>query len=371
MNHQYPIYTVETECQDCYKCVRECPVKAIRVEDGRAMVVPDLCVACGTCVAVCPVHAKKIRNDWGRARNLLQTGRKVYVSLAPSWVSEFPGVSQAQMATVMKQLGFAGVGETALGAQEVSAVVAEQLRTASPGVYLSSACPSAVEYIEKYLPDHASSITPVLSPLLSHCKLLRSHFGDDIAIVFFGPCISKKNEADREKALLNLALTFRDLHEWLEKEQLDPKSVEAEAELGFVPVLAEEGALYPMEGGMLETVKAYAGMTHVRYVTISGLDNLAQALDGLRAEEVTCPVFVEALSCVGGCINGPCMTKTDSTLSRRLRVENAARVPEAPLMRAATTDIQEQFAPMPIEVQADAEKALTEALKQVGKYRQR
>lgn len=116
MNHTYPVYTIEAECQDCYKCVRHCPVKAIRVRDGHAAVLPELCVACGKCVEVCPVKAKQVRNDTGRLKRLLAEPAPVYASLAPSWVSEFKNVTPGQLIRALKLLGFAGVSETALGA---------------------------------------------------------------------------------------------------------------------------------------------------------------------------------------------------------------------------------------------------------------
>ena len=127
MTHAYPVYTIEAECQDCYKCVRHCPVKAIRVRDGHAAVIPELCVACGKCVEVCPVKAKQVRNGTGRLRLLLSEPAPVYASLAPSWVSEFKNVTSGQLIRALKQLGFAGVSETALGAQLVSAQVAREL----------------------------------------------------------------------------------------------------------------------------------------------------------------------------------------------------------------------------------------------------
>ena len=144
MNHSYPVYTIEAECQDCYKCVRHCPVKAIRVRDGHATVMPELCVACGKCVEVCPVKAKQVRNDTGRLRLLLAEPAPVYASLAPSWVSEFNDIAPGQLIRALKQLGFAGVSETALGAQLVSARVAKDLDEGKPGLLLSSACPTAV-----------------------------------------------------------------------------------------------------------------------------------------------------------------------------------------------------------------------------------
>ena len=69
MNYLNPIYTEKRECQDCYKCVRNCPVKAIKVEGGYASVVPELCIFCGHCVEVCPNGAKKVRDDLSRPNN--------------------------------------------------------------------------------------------------------------------------------------------------------------------------------------------------------------------------------------------------------------------------------------------------------------
>ena len=116
MNHSYPVFTLEAECQDCYKCVRHCPVKAIRVRDGHAAVIPEMCIACGRCVEVCPVKAKQVRNDTAFVRQMLGEEKPVYVSLAPSWISEFPEMEPSQMIRALKKLGFAGVSETALGA---------------------------------------------------------------------------------------------------------------------------------------------------------------------------------------------------------------------------------------------------------------
>lgn len=123
MNKYMPIFTRQTECQDCYKCVRSCPVKAIKIEQGVASVMDEACIYCGTCVEVCPSNAKQVRNDRQRVIDLLNTGKRVIVSLAPSWVSEFPGLSRTAMAKAFKKLGFSGVSETALGAQEVAAHV--------------------------------------------------------------------------------------------------------------------------------------------------------------------------------------------------------------------------------------------------------
>ena len=199
MEKTYPVYTLKNECNDCYKCIRDCHVKAIRIQGGSASVINNRCIACGHCVTICPVGAKKVRNDIGKVKTLLLTGKKVYVSLAPSWAGVYE-FSKEKMIAALKKLGFAGVSETALGAQEVSIQTAKMLNKSGAGLYISSACPVIDDYIRLYKPEFANNITPIASPALTHAGLLKDTYGDDIKVVFIGPCIAKKNEADKQRA---------------------------------------------------------------------------------------------------------------------------------------------------------------------------
>eukprot|EP00831_Metopus_contortus_P041703 TRINITY_DN3277_c0_g1_i1.p1 TRINITY_DN3277_c0_g1~~TRINITY_DN3277_c0_g1_i1.p1 ORF type:complete len:584 (+),score=134.33 TRINITY_DN3277_c0_g1_i1:371-2122(+) len=369
MNHSYPVYTVETECQDCYKCVRHCPVKAIKVKDGHATVVPELCVACGHCVEICPAQAKRVRNDLRRARHLLESDDKVYVSLAPSWVSEFRDVKPRQMIHALRQLGFAGISETALGAQAVSAEAAEALNHIKKGVLISSACPTAVDYIRKYIPEFASTITKIFSPVLAHCRMLKERFGEDIKVVFIGPCISKKNESDRRPDVLALTLTYPELRQWFEAEGIELNKINGDDSDVFCPNAAEEGALYPVEGGMNETIKAYRGAgdkTH--YATLTGLANIERAFAGLWPENVDVPVFIEVLACHGGCVHGPCTQHDSPGLLERLRVTNSVKMPETPVSRKVELDITEKFDKEPVEEEIISLQDIKAALRKIGKF---
>ena len=367
MNHTYPVYTIEAECQDCYKCVRHCPVKAIQVRDGHAAVIPEMCEACGNCVEVCPVKAKQVRNGTGRARRLLAETVPVYVSLAPSWVSEFRGVSAAQLVRALKELGVAGVSETALGAQLVSAEIARELDGGSPGLLLSSACPTSVDFIRKYLPELAGRITPVASPLIAHCRLLRDTFGENIRTVFIGPCIAKKNESDRHPDLLNLALTYPELRQLFREEGIDPARVTPRAEDSFVPEAAEEGARYPIEGGMNDTIAFQTRNRKVHYVTLSGLENIDLALSGIRELPKGETVFVEMLACHGGCVHGPCAEHDSPGLLERLRVLNYARLPEQPRRRTAKGGIGDDFPAAAFEPPVPGINEIAAALRSIGK----
>ena len=225
MTRMTPIYTAQTECQDCRKCIRECPVKAVKVARGYASVISELCILCGHCVAVCPHGAKKVRDDVHEAKHLLASKDRVIASLAPSFVSEFSTLRPGQLIGALKRLGFHGVSETALGAQLVSANISTSLKQDSGKIFFSTACPTAVSYIRKYLPSAAKHLTGLLSPLLAHCKMLRSAYGQGIGIVFFGPCIAKKSEAEMHPELLDVSLTFDDLKRWLEDARILPESI--------------------------------------------------------------------------------------------------------------------------------------------------
>ncbi len=367
MDRRWPIYTEKHECQDCYKCVRQCPVKAIQVRDAYATIVPEMCVYCGACVSICPNAAKHVRNDLPRARQLIKLPARVYVSLAPSWITEFPNIAAEQMVAALKRLGFTGVSETALGAQQVSAHVAKTLREEPGRILLSSACPTVVAYIQKHKPHLVGAITSLLSPLLAHCRMLRSHLGDNIAIVFIGPCIAKKVEADDHPDLLDLALTFEDLRIWLAAERIDPSTITTGVEDHFEPESAEEGALYPVDGGMIAGIRAHCGVDDGTFMSFSGLEAVENALDGL--EEIHSQgLFLELLACEGGCVNGPRVTRPGNTVAKRHRVLTTARFPEAAQVpRLPAIDIRCPIEARPLSQELPSEARLGEVLRSIGK----
>lgn len=365
--HQPPVYTAENECQDCSKCVRYCPVKAIKVADGQARIVPEECVACGTCVRVCPAKAKRVRNDLDKVKQLLRQPKKVFVSIAPSYVSEFSDLSSANIIAALRRLGFAGVSETALGAQNVSAQVIKELNEGDKRLLLSSACPAAVTYVQKYLPEFAHSISTVFSPLLAHCTMLRQHYGSDIAVVFIGPCGAKKNERDRHPELLDAVITFSDLQSWFSEANIDPATLIVEPKDHFVPESAQEGALYPIEGGMIDTLRIQGGGDRVHYSTVGGLHGIEHVLGGLQPENVTLPIFLELLACRGGCINGPCATPGQSGLKQWQEVITRADVPNEPVLRQLLPDIDEKIYDQPLSVLTYGEQEIRQALSRVGK----
>ncbi len=313
MDSQYPVYTLVNECHDCYRCIRECPVKAIKIEDGHASVIPEKCIACGNCVKACPSNAKRVRTDIDKVKNLILAQKKVYVSLAPSWNGVFDH-TPAKMISILKKLGFTDVSETALGAQEVSIETAKILNNADKGLFISSACPVIVDFIRLYYPQFINNITPIGSPAMTHSKMLREMFGDDISIVFIGPCIGKKNEV-KYAGLFDAALTFEELKMWIADEIVDTETVKVDNSFDFVPYRANEGSLYPIDGGMNETIRKIGVKPDVQLMDICGLKNFERALNNLKPENLEKVIFVEALSCEGGCVGGPCISSDKAGIS--------------------------------------------------------
>lgn len=366
MNNVSPVYTLKNECHDCYKCVRECHIKAIKVSDGSASVIDNKCIACGHCVKVCPSGAKKVRNDIDKVKTLMVMQKKIYVSLAPSWAGVYD-LTPEQMIAVLKKLGFYAVSETALGAQQVSIKTAEVLNNSPNGLYISSACPVIVDYIRLYKPELAKNIVNVASPALTHAKMLKEQYGNDICVVFIGPCIGKKNESDNNTDYISASLTFDELNYWISEEFINVSELDINSEDKFVPEEAYEGSLYPIEGGMNDTIKKVGVNDDVTLLNISGLDSFDRAIDGLDINSLDKKVFIEALSCDTGCINGPCLSShkagiiiTSEILSKVKFRNNIPKIAEVVFEKDYTEN--------PVEENEVSFAEITKALNRIGKH---
>nr|WP_319401174.1 [Fe-Fe] hydrogenase large subunit C-terminal domain-containing protein [uncultured Carboxylicivirga sp.] len=369
MNLQ-PIYTETNDCQDCYKCIRECPNKAIKVTDNKASIIDSMCVYCGRCVAVCPTGAKKVRDGVARTKLLIKNRKQVYVSLAPSYVAEYGHKAKA-IIPALKKLGFKGVSETALGAQEVSKQVHQFLKIRQSGIYISSACPVVVELIRKYYPQHTLSITPFMSPMLAHAKQLKKWYGNDTGVVFIGPCIAKKSEADFASRNVDVALTFKELNSWLEQEKISLDEVNEGTDT-FVPHLAQHSTIYPLDGGMIETIAQQQEDTNAEFMSFSGLKNIKTLLDNLESENPDDLIFLELLACENGCINGPGMSDSKVSISKQMALRNTCKQRIAEQIETIQTESnfnieRDFFNIQTVDKKSFSELQVKEALHTIGK----
>lgn len=360
-----PVHSEPAHCQDCYKCLRHCPVKAIRVARGHAVIDPERCIACGACVEACPAGAKRVRDDLPRVKDLIAGGAAVAASLAPSWVSEFPGLAPARMAAALRRLGFAEAGETALGAQEVSARIARDLDRETGRLWLSTACPVAVSLVRGTRPDLAAHLTPVASPAQAHAAALRRTFGPGVRVVFIGPCIGKKLEAGEHPDLLEAALTFEDLRAWMAQAEVDPETLEPGPGDAFAGGPAAEGALYPLEGGMARATRLNMATGNTRFLTLAGVAAIREALDGL-VPPAEGNLFLELLACEGGCIRGPKASRRPP-VDAWMRIQDAARTEPGAYPRAWGPGLERTYPPIPRPAPAFRRDHLETALRQIGK----
>ena len=286
-------------CKNCYKCIRHCPVKSIKFSDNQANIIADECILCGTCFVVCPQNAKQIRNDIHRVKDAIKSGKKVVASIAPSFAANYSGVNITSMEKALKKLGFCIAEETAVGAQIVTGEYEKMVNEGNKSIIISSCCNSVNTLIQKYFPTALKYLADVLSPMQAHCKKLKDDY-PDCYTVFIGPCISKKEEAEKYAGLVDTVLTFEELSEWMEQENVTFESVEEDTDDKFIT------RLYPTNGGILRTMKNRN--EKYSYFSVDGTENCINALkDIIDGKFENC--FIEMSACTGSCIGGPVMNK--------------------------------------------------------------
>lgn len=317
-----PVYTYPSTCIDCYRCVRVCPVGSVRVMRDAVSVISEECVACGQCVRECPKGLQRVRSDVERVEDLLRSTRRVVVSLAPSWVSEFPDASVGSLLSALRALGFRLISEMALGADMLERYAARSYEIHTSPVSFLPTCPAAVEYIRNRYPHYTPWIMPIVSPLLAHARLLRTYYGDSIAVVAITPCVAQKGEADRHPELIAAAITFAELHSWFLDRGISARASGAQvgdaAVEEFVPLPASGGARYAMHGGTVEELRSYIGPgRNVRYAAYSGFESINAALEGLESWGGRGKLIVELMACAGGCVNSPAASRQHSLTLRQ------------------------------------------------------
>lgn len=295
----------EANCKNCYKCVRECPVKSISVVSEQARILEKDCVLCGHCLFACPQHAKEISNEVPVIKSFLEKGEKVYVSLAPSFPAYF-NANIAQMSAAIKKLGFTAVEETAVGAARVSESYENLIVEHKMKNIITTACPTVVMTVQKYFPELIDYLAPVVSPVLAHTMAMKEAYGEDIKVVFVGPCISKKHDVIdvANEGILSAAITFDELEEWLLQENIQIGE-EDESQKGIRKPVAR---FYPVPGGIIKTISKDKRKIY-RCMAVDGMDMCLGILRSLKDEDLS-GYFIEMNACAGACVSGPGLKKT-------------------------------------------------------------
>ena len=351
----------KSNCKNCYKCIRHCPVKAIRFSGNQAHIMKDACILCGQCFVVCPQNAKEIVSEMEKVKVLLQSGSPVIVSLAPSFIANYEGVGIHAMRVALKQLGFADVEETAIGATIVKKEYERMLAEESRDVVIASCCPSVNLLIQKYFPKAVEYLADVVSPMVAHCQDIKKRY-PDAKTVFIGPCVSKKYEAETSGGVVDAVLTFEELSQWLKEE-----NIELEEALDDTP--ESNARFFPIAGGILRTMQKKT--SEYTYLEINGVEKCMSALRDIEAGNVH-KCFIEMSSCVGSCIGGPVMEKYHQTniIKDFVSVSNYAGEKDFVVEQPKAVELKKQFEYTPPEAEMPSEEEISAALRKMGKYKE-
>jgi len=363
------IITNPARCRDCYRCVRHCEVKAIRVHDGQAQVMPELCILCGTCIRTCPQKAKDVHSATPDIKQAIQDGRKVIASVAPSAPAYFGFHHFSEMDAALKQLGFYAVEETAIGAEIVGLAHRDYVEQ-NPDSWpvITSSCPVIVNLIEKYYPDLIPHLAPIVSPMIAHGRLLIQAYGPDAYIVFIGPCIAKKLEIIdvSEAGSVSAAMTFRGLANWFKETGI----VFGKTVTSIDTSSPVDARLFPVEGGLIGTAGLSTDMLNNSLIVASGLDTCRNILGDIRAGQLSASL-VELMACTGGCINGPAMADIEGGIyaARQKIIEYHQHRPAYALVaRENWPDLCRVYIDRKEPIPEFSEEEIRNVLRRVNKY---
>ena len=349
----------KSNCKNCYKCIRHCPVKAIRFSGNQAHIIGNECILCGQCFVVCPQNAKEIVNEVEKVKVLIQSGAPVVVSLAPSFIANYDGVGINAMRSALQKLGFFGVEETAIGAtivkNEYERILAEEERD----VIISSCCHSINLLIQKHYPAALAYLADVMSPMQAHCQDIKKRI-PGAKTVFVGPCVAKKDEAEYYEGICDAVLTFEELTEWLKEENIELEAVSDKDEFS-------RARFFPTTGGVLKTMSEVRDYT---YVAIDGVENCIAVLKDIEKGKIH-KCFIEMSSCVGSCVGGPVIEKYHHTSSIKdyIEVANYAGKRDFEVDQPKAIELKKNFSFIERKLPLPSEIEINNILRQMGKFK--
>ena len=348
----------KSNCKNCYKCIRYCPVKSIRFSGNQAHIIEQECILCGQCVVVCPQDAKQIVDESEKVRVLLQSGSPVVVSLAPSFIANYDGAGIEQMRDALKKLGFYDVEETAVGATHVKREYERILKEENRDVVISSCCHSVNLLIQKYFPDLLPMLADVISPMQAHCADIKRRI-PDAKTVFIGPCVSKKDEAQHYGDTVDAVLTFEELSVWLKEENI-------EIERGFSADENSRARFFPTAGGILKTMDC--DLPDYTYIAIDGIEKCISVLRELEKGSIH-KCFIEMSACKGSCIGGPVMENARYTpVEDQMLIARYAGSKDYDVEQPDKLYMKKQFTLIDLGHAQPTEPEIHQILAQMGKF---
>ena len=349
----------KSNCKNCYKCIRHCPVKAIRFSANQAHIIGNECILCGQCFVVCPQNAKQIVDETEKVKTFLQNEDKVIVSLAPSFVANYKGIGINSMKKALKKLGFFDVEETAIGATIVKTEYERMLKEETRDIVISSCCHSINLLIQKYFPSLLCYLADVVSPMQAHCLDIKKRY-PGAKTVFIGPCVAKKDEAEHYSGIVDAVLTFEELTNWLNDENIEIENQsDADNE--------SRARFFPTTGGVLKTMAQ--NINNYTYMALDGVENCIEALRDIENGKIH-KCFIEMSSCVGSCIGGPVMEKYHKAAPVKdyITIANYAGEKDFCVNQPDSIELKKHFTFIEHRLQPPTDEENQNILKKMGKF---
>ncbi len=349
----------KSNCKNCYKCIRHCPVKSIRFSGNQAHIIGNECILCGQCFVVCPQNAKEIVDETEKVKVLIQCKEPVIASLAPSFVANYNNVGIDAMREALRKLGFFDVEETAVGATIVKNEYERILKEENRDILISSCCHSVNLLIQKYFPSELQYLADVISPMQAHCLDIKKRY-PTAKTVFIGPCVAKKDEAEHYEGIADAVLTFEELTSWLNEQNIElaPKMDSDDN---------SKARFFPTTGGILKTMAQ--DLENYTYLAIDGTENCIAALKDIESGKIhNC--FIEMSACAGSCVGGPVMEKFHrSPVRDYMAVSNFAGTKDFVVPQPDSLTLKKNFEYIERRLKTPSDNEIRDILRQMGKLR--
>jgi hypothetical protein len=227
----------------------------------------------------------------------LKRGMQISMFAAPAIKSNFTHWSR--MLTWLRQQGVQLIYDVSLGADICTWAHIRYLQKHGIRPLISQPCPAIVNYILMYKNDLMRYLSPVHSPMLCTAVLMKKYERVNMKIAALSPCIAKANEFDSTR-MVDYNVTFTKLQQYIQENNV----VFPHESSGFDSYESGLGSLYPMPGGLKESVENYLGKS-IRIDKSEGTAVVYKALDEYAHKpETKLPILFDVLNCAEGCNMG-------------------------------------------------------------------
>ncbi|MCL1862111.1 MAG: 4Fe-4S dicluster domain-containing protein [Defluviitaleaceae bacterium] len=297
------IFTLES-CVGCNLCIQSCPcneANIVEIKGGARKVYVDStkCITCGECLRVCTHGARNYKDDTSRFLDDVKAGKDISLIVAPALRCNI--TEWQRLLGYLKSIGVNRVFDASYGADICTWGYLRYIQKKGAEGIIAQPCPSIVNYIEHYVPELLSRLSPVQSPVICAAVYMKKYKNISGSYAFLSPCVAKGDEFDdpNTNGLIKYNITFKKLLEALEELNIDyRKSTPAEYDNPPHGL----GAFFPMAGGLKINIEQHIKDKWI--FKIEGQPRAASFLHEYVNERVDSPFLVDILSCGGGCNSG-------------------------------------------------------------------